>query len=101
MLGYEPPQPKLWKAVLAAGIPTFPILYLLDVAIMHHRPGWIYAAIASGITLLLGYQMYSGGPQSLGPINFGTGSRFLGGGSRMDGKAASLVPRSERKQQDD
>lgn len=26
MLGYEPPQPKLWKAVLGAAVIVFPAL---------------------------------------------------------------------------
>lgn len=34
MPGYEPPQPKLWKALLGAGLVTLPILYIADVAIV-------------------------------------------------------------------
>jgi hypothetical protein len=65
VLGYEPPEPKLWKAIVGAGLITFPLLYLLDAAVLHRRPGWPYLLIASAITLLFGRQMYSYGPQSL------------------------------------
>lgn len=60
MFGYEPRQPKLWKAVLTAALIVFPFLYLLDVAMMHHQPGWLYVLIAATMTGLLAYQMYAG-----------------------------------------
>jgi hypothetical protein len=71
MLGQEPPQPKLWKAVLGAGVVTFPILYIADVAIFAHRPGWIYLVLACAITLGLGVQMYRKGPDGLRRIPMG------------------------------
>lgn len=60
MLGYEPPEPKLWKAVLTAALIVFPSLYLLDVITMHHQPGWFYVLSASAVTTIVGCQMYSG-----------------------------------------
>lgn len=86
MLGYEPPQPRFWKALIAAAIIVFPLLYLFDVAIMHHQPGWMYAIVASAISAIIGYQMYSGvGLWSTG---------WLG---RSTKAAASLLPGDERK----
>jgi hypothetical protein len=76
MLGQEPPQPKLWKAFLGAAIVTFPTLYLLDVALMHHRPGWWYVIAACTITTLLGYQMHAHGPQSVEPIGYRAGGSY-------------------------
>ncbi len=64
MLGYEPPQPKLWKAIAGAGIIVFPLFYLADATLLHRRPGWIYVVVAAAVTFVLGRQMYSGGPQS-------------------------------------
>lgn len=82
MLGYEPPQPKLWKAVVAAGVVTFPFLYVADVAITGHRPGWLYALGATVITLLIGRQMYRKGTGSLRRIPIGVPiSRVWGGSS--------------------
>lgn len=60
VLGYEPPEPKLWKAALTAALIVYPSLYLLDVGTMHHQPGWLYALVASVITAILAYQMYTG-----------------------------------------
>lgn len=80
MLGYEPPQPKLWKAVLGAGLITFPFLYIADFAIMRHQPGWIYVAVATLVTLFLGWQMYRKGPQGLRRIPFGAQYNKIYGG---------------------
>jgi hypothetical protein len=68
MLGYEAPQPKLWKALLGAALIVFPLFYIADVAILHHRPGWIYLVAALGVSIALGWQMYAKGPESLRPI---------------------------------
>jgi hypothetical protein len=92
MLGYEPAEPKLWKAVLGAAMITFPVLYLADVAIVHRQPGWIYVGISCIVSFVLGYQMYSGGPDSLRPIRF-WGSWRTGTYAGSD-TAWSLVPRT-------
>ena len=98
MLGYDPPAPKLWKAVLGAAIITFPVLYLADVAILHHRPGWIYVGISCFISFLLGYQMYSSGPDSLRPF-----SPWFRRSTSISSSAQSLIPknspRSERERE--
>ncbi len=86
MLGYEPPRPRLWKALIAAAVIVFPLLYLGDVVAMHHQPGWVYVIVASAISAVIGYQMYSGVGQ------WSTG--WLGRSSKA---AASLVPKRQQK----
>lgn len=81
MLGYEPPQPKLWKALVGAGIIVFPFLYIADVAAFHHRPGWIYVVVAALITALIGRQMYVKGPQGLKDVPLGVSMSKIYGGS--------------------
>ena len=81
MLGYEPPEPKLWKALLGAGIVVFPFLYIADVAVFHHRPGWIYLATAAAVTFFIGRQMYIKGPQGLKDIPIGVSMSKIFGGS--------------------
>ena len=60
MLGYEPPRPKFWKALVAAALAVFPLSYIFDVAITHRRPGWLYLIVAFGITWLVALQTYAG-----------------------------------------
>lgn len=88
MFGSEPPQPKLWKALLGAGIITFPLLYVADAAIWRHTPGIWYLLIASAVTFVLGYQMYSGGIDSLRPM------RGFSRGPAISSEAASLIPKA-------
>jgi hypothetical protein len=60
MLGYEPPQPNFRNALITAVIVVFPVFYFLDAGLFGRRPGWLYLLTASGATLLLAYQLYSG-----------------------------------------
>ncbi|HET6894457.1 MAG TPA: hypothetical protein VFH72_03650 [Candidatus Baltobacteraceae bacterium] len=94
MLGQEPPQPKLWKAILGAATIVFPMLYVVDAGFLHHRPGFYYVLVAIALSLLLGYQMYANGPESLRPFDF---RRGVGGVNR---DAARLVPRRKKSERD-
>lgn len=98
MLGYEPPQPKLWKAVVGAALVVFPVFYLLDLAFTHHRPGRVYLALATGASLLFGYQMYSQGPAGLRPLGGWRGRWTMGG---VSDPARSLLPKNNDKEHSD
>lgn len=92
MFGYETPAPKLWKALLGAGIIVFPLFYVADAAILHHQPGWVYVLASCAATLLFGYQMYSGGPQGLA---------LWGRSSGTSSAARSLIPKNDGRSRSD
>ena len=57
MLGYNPPQPKLWKALLVAAIFVFPASYGL-----HHFaravPSPVWYSITAVLWVAFGYNMH-------------------------------------------
>jgi hypothetical protein len=55
MLGYDPPEPKLWKALLVAALFVFPFSYGLHTLFMHFIPAWLWYGVTAVLWFVFGY----------------------------------------------